>query len=437
MRGGGVYGAGVYGRTINTYDVTLDESGATGTHNNAKKRTGKKGIIARRRNRPVDEDTLHNILIRHMEATKRVTGVYAYTDAQRKRIRLSDTDTQRLVAFIGTRRASEFVTKQYHNDIGDTPAEPNVKSMSTKSFLSELDIVRMITRSLTMRDLRRTTTLGAIPFTLTDTDTSTTRSQQPPQRQVNIIGIHVPSLGHFAFSTKCNTPMDKFKFSNDTQMDSFVTDILHAFSCIHKADVFHCDVKLDNMIYCSSDNRFKLIDWGKSATKDVLVRRYARMSAFPNNTASPMAWLAWGLSYSASIVYTSYTMLKHMKNMIVCPRIISFVTHAYESYEKALHCIVHESTGDHSIMKVPSDFKLIEMSFRRKIVRMYGNTFDLFDFGFILVSLSCAFSKVLSTNMVNKMNTFARRLTSYGDDNFIRDADEAIQSWTFRNGTPA
>ena len=405
------------------------------TRNYAIKGTGNKGVVDRRHKRPVDEDTLHYILIRHMEAIKRPTVVYAYTDAQRKRIRLSDIDARRLVAFIGTRRASGFVTKQYHNDIGDTPAEPlnNVQSRSTKSFLAELDIVRLITGSLTIRDLRRTTTLGAVPFTLTDTDTGTTRSQQPLQQRVNIIGIHVPSLGHFAFSTKCNTPMDKFKFSSDTQMDSFVTDIIHAFSCIHKANVFHCDIKLDNMIYCSSDNRFKLIDWGKSATKEVLVRRYARMSAFPNNTASPMAWLAWGLSYSASIVYTSYTMLKHMKNMIVCPRIISFVTYAYESYDKALHRIVHESgllgPGTHSIMKVPSDFKLIEMSFRRKIVRMYGNTFDLFDFGFILVSLSCAFSKVLSANMVNRMNTFARRLTSYGDDNFIRDADEAMRAW--------
>ena len=365
MIGGKIIGEGAYGQMLDTYSENI-----------------------------VDKMTLHSIL--STDSPSNYSSYFIHT-VNGKRLQLSERDAMSLVAIIGRKSSSQFITK---------------RTFQGEAFLVELAIMQKVMSKLSARDMRRLTTLNFLPF-----------------MKHKVIGIETPTVGVFALSRFCNTPMDRYYFEGDADVSAFIVDILEGFSAIHRAGIYHCDVKLDNMIFCSVDKRYKLIDWGKSCDAKELVLRYVTVDPLPNNTASPVAWLAWGLSYSASIVHMTYSCIKHLKNIIICPRLSRFILHSSDSYTTFLYKSVSIPKTSSFNNHISSGFKISSKRFRKRLVEAYGGTFDLFDFGFILASLACTFSDKISEDLKDAIFDMGRRLTSYGDPDFIGNADDALQQW--------
>jgi serine/threonine protein kinase len=365
--GSGVYGAGKYGRTIDLNPRDVD-----------------------------DNDNLRSML--SPLADGRGAHVYIHT-SDKRRIRLSPSDISRFLSATN-KMGTQYIVKEFFN-------------MNVAVFRQEILLIRMIANKLSQRQLKMCTTLGAIPFALK-------RGPKKSER-VNIIGLEVPGTGLFCFSNRCDAPMDKYCFSGDSDVCAFVSDILSSFHAIHSSGIFHCDVKLDNLIYCATDSRFKIIDWGKSTTMVGLIDRYTqnKSKSNPNTTASPVAWLAWGLGYASSLLYASFSTMRHWDSIIVCPRISTFISHVFGSFQAAwdekLGTLHATSLRDHK--------------FRQKLVRQYGASFDLFDFGFILVYIACKYGDRIDAQTGDRLLDLARRLTSYGDSDFIGNAKEALDVW--------
>ena len=51
----------------------------------------------------------------------------------------------------------------------------------------------------------------------------------------------------------------------------------------------HCDIKLDNIIYCKTQNKFKLIDWGEMKFLNKIQKNFATRS-----TSSMVALYLYG-----------------------------------------------------------------------------------------------------------------------------------------------
>jgi serine/threonine protein kinase len=70
----------------------------------------------------------------------------------------------------------------------------------------------------------------------------------------------IKSKSFHIFSEGCSTQILNVKFDQKL-FNKFVNDIKEGFDVIHKAGIYHNDVKPDNMIFCPKSNRFKIIDW--------------------------------------------------------------------------------------------------------------------------------------------------------------------------------
>lgn len=63
------------------------------------------------------------------------------------------------------------------------------------------------------------------------------------------------------FSHKCDSTLESTNITR-ALCDRFATDACEALAAIQTKNFAHCDLKPDNIIYCSRSRRFKLIDWG-------------------------------------------------------------------------------------------------------------------------------------------------------------------------------
>jgi len=77
------------------------------------------------------------------------------------------------------------------------------------------------------------------------------------------------------FGTKCN---NKFEIV----LPKFIKDILQSIIILQEEDMFHNDIKLDNIVKCS--DRYKLIDWGGASKISKLVKPGSLL------TTSPVQW---------------------------------------------------------------------------------------------------------------------------------------------------
>ena len=238
---------------------------------------------------------------------------------------------------------------------------------------------------------------------------------------MEVSGIETPT-GFYIMSGRCETPLDKFKFTQKN-VGGFVRDILFGFSMLHAGNVLHCDVKLDNMIYCVSDRRFKLIDWGASDTMPAVRKRYMDVER-PKNTSSPFAWFAWGLGAAASIVYMSFHALKHAGDMVGCSDYRSLILSARDSFESAYAKLVDECRNK---SRTKPSKNGDEDALRRLVLNRYVRSFDLFSFGFIIAHVACSSDKDLTVGMRQRLLKLARRLTHYDDPDFTQDAADALK----------
>lgn len=76
---------------------------------------------------------------------------------------------------------------------------------------------------------------------------------------VFVDGSHV----YVTFSRKCESTLEKTPMDGP-MLDRFLRNMLGTIEKMQAHGFAHCDIKPDNIIYCSRIRRFKLIDWGLS-----------------------------------------------------------------------------------------------------------------------------------------------------------------------------
>jgi hypothetical protein len=357
MKGGRVYGQGLYGRTMDAADIRGDP------------------------------DTMHAML--SVMPPKDRSRCFAWGPDGRKRTALTAAQFDALAAIVAS--SSNAVAKLMH-------AGPDTRTV----FKNEMHAMALV-RGAFGDHSDRCTTLRSMFIP----------SPVKGRRALEVAGLETPA-GFYVLSGRCETPLDRFKFTQKN-IGAFVRDILFGFSVLHAGGVLHCDVKLDNMIYCASERRFKLIDWGASDTTVAVRKRYMNIQR-PKNTSSPFAWFAWGLGPSASIVYMSFHALKHAGDMLGCADYRALILSARDSFEAAYKRLSKATPNEGDL--------------RRLVLDRYMQSFDTFSFGFILAHVACNGGRDVPSPLRRRMMTLARRLTHYNDPDFTQDAHEAMLAFS-------
>eukprot|EP00798_Chlamydomonas_sp_ICE-L_P032741 gene32741-biopygen13933 len=268
------------------------------------------------------------------------------------------------------------------------------------AFNEEIRTAELLFRNVSASGLAKATTFSSIPF-----------------KRFNVVGIDLGGKdilsrdsGFYVFSLRCSMSAASKGISSDANMDKFVRETLENFDVIHRAGIIHGDVKLENMIYCAKDDRYRLIDWGKTADHADMVARYVDNTrfGFVNNTSSPMAWFCSGMNYAASLVFMTMIVTRHMERVAMCPPMRALVAHAYTSFNLAVRSIL----GGNPLFKLD---KVTDKKLRLDILDRYAQSFDLYDIGLILTAFVCIYDDALSFSMRERALALAFRLVDYGD----------------------
>lgn len=393
QHGGREYGAGVAGRTINT---VKNPSMPINANNNTSD----------------DTETLHHKLSEVMVNSQTVGSMFLYVleSGKIKRMHVKQNiDKDKFKTLISTPKMYAFVSKLYS---------------TRENFIVELNVIGDVMKAIPENEgLSTATTLSTIPFQMSD------------KTRHKVVGFEIAKHDIFCtFSLRCTVPVSNIRFDSDTLLDKFVVETLQNFKIIHDHGLSHGDVKVDNIIYCADEDRFKLIDWGKSIFETKLPQRYLipKPVLITNNTSSPVAWLTFGLNYSWSYVFTTMVLSRHVKDIIMCPRMTMLVTHVYKSFERMLNSYMGHTTFGRAI----SIGRMLSKRFRRQMLDMYWRSFDLFDLGFIVTMIVCKYGDSFSQKMKDRVAEFSRRIMSYGDDDFAgKSADEALSVWNHTTTT--
>lgn len=282
-----------------------------------------------------------------------------------------------------------------------------VKEFETaNSFTDELKINKIFSK-LSNTEMRKFTTIAKVNI--------------GPQ-QDDVVGIQTDK--YYIFLNKCDVSMNNFIFTDQESIRLFITHILESFKKIHSSDVFHCDVKLDNMIYCNRTKRFKLIDWGKSCNKQHLVKRYINHIDRPSNTSSPMAWLAWGMGHYSSIIHMLYSFYRQLTNVLSCSIIGEHIFNSSKSFESYI-CNVISKTNE-----IPSNYTIHSKNIRKKLVNEYASSFDLFDFGYIVLHILCKHKDIIESDLQQVLRDLVYKVTLYGDSEFETNTAKVLRWWT-------
>ena len=233
-----------------------------------------------------------------------------------------------------------------------------------------------------------------------------------------VIGLECGRGGNrYVLSARCETPLDRFTFARPADIDRFVPDVLSAFAKLHAGGMMHADVKLDNMIHCAEERRFKLIDWGASMrAPDQVMRVYALNAAPPRNTASPMAWFAYGVgSRLARAVFAYQNGRMHPRGFLTSPDYQRLILGAHSSYRRALDGLLAEVGGS-------------EKRARELIVERHWRSFDLYSLGIVLAGI--AIGTVGGGVRRRRLLALAVRLTHYDHpERVCDDAAAALRFW--------
>eukprot|EP00798_Chlamydomonas_sp_ICE-L_P000906 gene906-biopygen4510 len=72
--------------------------------------------------------------------------------------------------------------------------------------------------------------------------------------------------GFYVFSLRCSMERASKGFPDLQKWNKFVRETLENFDVDPPCGIIHGDVKLENMIYCAKDDRYRLIDWARLPT---------------------------------------------------------------------------------------------------------------------------------------------------------------------------
>ena len=382
MRGGASYGEGVHGRVI---DVASSD--------------------------PSDHDTLQYFLsqatgLRHRpQAMSQEWVLYIALDRGYRVVRASALSpvcrhVMRVISGLGAGRGARMVAKMFVNDTSSVS-----KSISPKeAFLAELVTNMRILSAFGARKAQRLTTIQSV-----DVGSDA------------LFGISVGDI-YFTLQVLCESKLeDMTLFSTRDAVHAFVVDILDGFAHVHAAEIFHGDVKLDNMMFCGGS--YKIIDWGYSASF-AETRELSVATRTPRNCASPMAWFAWGVPSDSPDGDISHALHLVMNTKIVrrsvflLPGFRRLVDGAYASYTARLAALHNTHHGLTSAVRVA-------------VIRDLVPSFDLYNFGLVVASIALSSSIGVSDAPFRRaLLGLSTRLMYYSHPEFVgNDATAAVAWW--------
>lgn len=186
---------------------------------------------------------------------------------------------------------------------------------------------------------------------------------------------------YVTFSAKCDSNLEHTPF-NDAQLSSLTKDILSTFNIMQRHDYMHCDLKPDNMIYCSKSKKYKIIDWGLSRTADPQTYRSGTL-----NFSSPLS------------LYIGRPLLAFM-----CPQIVYYST-VYRMKTWANSRIFKEL---YPIIKSEFDEIISTNLTKQELFNTYKHKLDIYNFGLSL-------SYIIYKNKLswNRHKTLVKKLISF------------------------
>jgi serine/threonine protein kinase len=152
------------------------------------------------------------------------------------------------------------------------------------------------------------------------------------------------------FGTKCN---NKYEII----LPKLLKDILQSIIILQEKDVFHNDIKLDNIVKCS--DRYKLIDWGETTKIDRMVKPGSLI------TTSPIRWYCY-----------DWRLIK-----LMCVELLPW--RARQLQKAATESDLFKEI----IAKIKKEFYEVtshDLS-KDELFKKYKNSFDLFQLGMTLV----------------------------------------------------
>ena len=331
-----------------------------------------------------------------------------------RKVAATDAEARALVRQLsGGPDARDMVAKRFV----DSP-----QSTAKSAFDYELLINQKVLAAYGPRDSARYTTLAS----------KLTWGVSAAER---VVGLHVPATGaYYTISTRCSTPLDRMAFA-DRDVPVLVRDILNSFQRLHAGGLLHGDVKLDNMIHCGKSGSskrmsgrsggpvaFRLIDWGATIRlKEDLPKVYLETLS-PKNTASPMAWYAWGLGPVIDQTFLVMHTQLYPRTFFTSPSFAAFCASSLASFHRQL---ISLTAAERERGKKVT----LERQVRTTIVRRHGRSFDLYNFGLALAHLAYTFGHAWAPATKTRTLALARRLTHYDHPEFV--GDDAATALTF------
>ena len=212
-------------------------------------------------------------------------------------------------------------------------------------------------------------------------------------RNLKIMGakftLNYVNTVYVTFSTECNNKYDM-------DADKFIIDILESLVILQRAGYQHNDIKLDNIVLCK--DRYKLIDWGVAGYINNNSKiGYADAKIGDPITTNPMKWYLMDIPG-----FASKTIMK-----------IRALSINYKYEESKIFQEIYT--------KINNEFEFVITAIpdKKKLFRMYKNTFDIFMVGITLIHAIYRYKLEKKKYM-----PLAEKLFSI--INPIRDAKEAL-----------
>ena len=346
--GGGVYGQGVHGRTIDVVPKIMSK-----------------------KSRP-DPDTMVSALLSASRSPAWIS--YVFVSMKRDRKSKKKEASEEVGGEVGLALRKKRMTNSEMDALMTALAtEPEFREMvakemrETSAFEDELRMNDRVLRAYGDKDSKAFTTLRVVNFA-----------------GRLLVGIRIPSSGlHYTLQSRCQTPLDRFKFKEHSDVRMFVRDIMASFNRLHSAGYLHADVKRDNMILCSGSGtrKFRLIDWGASTSTDRIRKGYLGSSYVrPKNSISPLAWFVYGAEPVAQWITLGRAATLHSHAFATSPTFRQFASDAISASREKIDKLIEE-TGEETSVEQP---KARRLAFDR-----HWRAFDLFNMGFILAEIAC------------------------------------------------
>lgn len=218
--------------------------------------------------------------------------------------------------------------------------------------------------------------------------------EKPNIDDTEILGVEIKQNNkkfYISFGIKCNP---NYKL-DDKNIQQFIDNILESIKIINGENYYHNDIKLSNIIFCDSKNRFNLIDWGASRSiawtnsdsdeklnKAIIECRNRGDPVF----SSPMKLYIvyskkWSINTKNIPSFTlNYELAKgkkdwdYLKDSELKKNIIDLLNIQHELFKKKLN----------EIKKFANDSVLSNTNAVKKIFKKYYDSFDIYMFGMTL-----------------------------------------------------